>query len=222
MDGERIPGFKRYIQKYPQIDLGWKVKPWFDVDIEKLQAWYAALENKYSEWKFIYSQHAYMWKEDPGDPTGATGHRFQPDTAWYTLCWNGTQPGPMPPERGEAKPEWRDEDNDELYPRECFNGYALDLIKAMPLRSKRWLVTIHTPGTKLITHQDSPDKIRVHIPIHTNDQSNWIIDDEEFHMAPGKAYLVNTSLPHSVENSGTTNRIHLYGKVWTDEYQRSF
>jgi hypothetical protein len=34
--------------------------------------------------------------------------------------------------------------------------------------------------------------------------------------------LVNTSLPHSVENKGTTNRIHLYGKVWTDEYQRSF
>jgi hypothetical protein len=222
MDGERIPGFKRYIQKYPQVDLGWKVKPWFDVDIEKLQAWYKNLEDKYSEWKFIYSKHAYMWKEDPGDPTGATGHRFQPDTAWYTLCWNGTQPGPMPPERGEAKTEWRDEDNDELYPRECFTGYALDLIKSMPLRSKRWLVTIHTPSTKLITHQDSPDKIRVHIPIYTNDQSNWIIDGEEFHMSPGKAYLVNTSLSHSVENKGTTDRIHLYGKIWTEDANKLF
>jgi len=60
----------------------------------------------------------------------------------------------------------------------------------------------------------------VHIPIYTNQDSNWIIDGEEFHMAPGKAYLVNTTLPHSVENKGDTFRIHLYGKVWTEDYAR--
>ena len=85
------------------------------------------------------------------------------------------------------------------------------------MRSKKWLVTIHTPGTKLITHQDNPDKIRVHIPIHTNEDSNWIIGDEEVHMEPGWAYLVNTTIPHSVENKGSTNRIHLYGKVWMED-----
>lgn len=222
MDGERIPGFKRYIQKYPQIDLGWKVKPWFDVDIQKLQSWYANLEKQYADWKFVYGQHAYMWKEDPGDPTGMTGHAFQPDTSWYTLCWNGSRNGPLPPERGEALPEWQDKDNDELYPRKCFNGYALDLVTSMPIKSKRWLVTIHTPGTRLITHQDSPDKLRVHIPIHTNADSNWIIDGEEIHMEVGKAYLVNTSLPHSVVNNGNSNRIHLYGKVWIDDCKSLF
>jgi aspartyl/asparaginyl beta-hydroxylase (cupin superfamily) len=36
-------------------------------------------------------------------------------------------------------------------------------------------------------------------------------------MEPGWAYLVNTTLPHSVENAGENNRIHLYGKVWTSE-----
>jgi len=123
----------------------------------------------------------------------------------------------MPFERSQAKPEWHDIDNDELYPRQCFNGYALDLVKQLPVRSKRWLVTIHTPGTKLITHQDSPDKIRIHIPIYTNNQSMWNIDGEEFHMEPGWAYLVNTSLPHSLENNGSTDRIHLYGKVWTED-----
>jgi hypothetical protein len=139
------------------------------------------------------------------------------DTAYYTLCYNGDRPGPMPFERSQAKPEWHDIDNDELYPRQCFNGYALDLVKQLPVRSKRWLVTIHTPGTKLITHQDSPDKIRIHIPIYTNNQSMWNIDGEEFHMEPGWAYLVNTSLPHSLENNGSTDRIHLYGKVWTED-----
>jgi len=88
------------------------------------------------------------------------------------------------------------------------------------MRSKKWLVTIHTPGTKLITHQDAPDKIRVHIPIHTNADSNWIIGGKEYHMEVGWAYLVNTTIPHSVENKGTTDRIHLYGKVWTDDCRK--
>jgi aspartyl/asparaginyl beta-hydroxylase (cupin superfamily) len=92
----------------------------------------------------------------------------------------------------------------------------------MPVRSKKWLVTGHVPGTKLITHQDSPDKIRVHIPIFTNTQSNWNINGQEYHMEPGWAYLVNTTLPHSVENKGNTDRIHLYGKVWTKDIQCLF
>ena len=120
-------------------------------------------------------------------------------------------------EQGCAKEEYKDNDNDELNPRKCFTGYGLELVEKLPMRSKKWLVTIHTPGTKLITHQDSTDKIRVHIPIHTNEDSNWIIGGEEFHMEPGWAYLVNTTIPHSVENKGSTNRIHLYGKVWTDD-----
>jgi hypothetical protein len=217
MEGKHIPGFKRYIQEYPSVDLGWKVKEWFDVDIERLRSWYKDLEENYSSWKFIYAQHKNMWIEEVGDISGKTGHIFQDDTAWYTLCWNGDANGPLPPERAYAKPEFQDEDFDELYPRECFNGYARELIDSMPIRSKRWLVTIHTPGTKLITHQDSPDKIRVHIPIYTNNNSLWVIDGEEYHMKEGKAYLVNTSLPHSVFNNGTTDRIHLYGKVWIDE-----
>jgi aspartyl/asparaginyl beta-hydroxylase (cupin superfamily) len=114
-----------------------------------------------------------------------------------------------------AKLEYRDNDNDELNPRSCFNGYALDLVKSLPFRSKKWLVTVHTHGTKLITHQDAADKLRIHIPIHTNNQSKWLIDGEEYFMNPGWAYLVNTTLPHSVENLGNSKRIHLYGKVWT-------
>jgi hypothetical protein len=209
--------YKRYIEKLEPVDLGWKYKKWFPVDLEKLQKWYFDLEKNYQDWKFIYGQHKYMWIEDPGDPGGITGHRLMDDTSWYTLCWNGERQGPLPPERGHARPEFQDVDEDDLYPRKCFDGYALDIVRSLPCRSKRWLVTIHTPGTKLITHQDATDKIRIHIPIVTNDQSTWIIDGEDLHMEPGWAYLVNTSLPHSVVNNGTTNRVHLYGKVWVDD-----
>lgn len=217
MDGIPVPGKKRYIQTYPQIDLGFKVKKFMRVDVDRLQSWYKKLEEEYQDWKFVYSRHKHMWLEDPGDPNGVTGHRFMDDTSWYTLCWNGDDLGPKPPERGHAKPEFRDIDEDELYPRKIFNGYALELIESLPIRSKRWLVTIHPPGTKLINHQDSPDKIRIHIPIFTNDLSNWIVDGEEFHMETGWAYVVNTSLIHSVENKGNTDRVHLYGKIWIED-----
>lgn len=218
VEGRHIQGFKRYIQEYDGVvRWNWKVYPWFPVDVQKLRDWYNWLETEYSDWKFVYSQHKWMWKSDPADPTGQTGHRFMPDTSWYTLCWNGPERGALPPERGMAKPEYQDEDDDELHPREIFTGYPLDLIQSLPIRSKKWLVTIHTPGTKLITHQDSPDKIRIHIPIYTNENAVWTIDGEEFHMPPGYAYIVNTTVPHSTENKGETDRIHLYGKVWIED-----
>ena len=208
---------KRYIETYEPIDLGFKILPWFKIDEQKLLDWYRDLEENFSDWKFVIGENHHIWEEPIIDPLGVDGHYLPDETAYYTLCWNSDESGPKPFEQGMAKPEYRDNDNDELNPRACFRGYGLDLIKSMPIRSKKWLVTVHAPSTKLITHQDSPDKLRVHIPITTNDQSNWIIDGEEYHMKPGWAYLVNTTLPHSVENRGNTNRIHLYGKVWTDD-----
>lgn len=217
MEGIQVPGFKRYIQTYPQVNLGWVVKPWFPVDVQKIQSWYADLEKNYSDWKFLIGNNKHVWQEDIVDPDGITGHRLMDDTAYYTLCWNSDVEGPLPFEQGQAKLEYRDNDNGQLNPRKCFSGYGLELIKSMPIRSKKWLVTIHTPGTKLIPHQDAPDKIRVHIPIHTNSDSTWVIDGKEYYMEPGWAYLVNTTLIHSLENKGNTDRIHLYGKVWTKD-----
>ena len=217
-EGQHIPGFKPYIRTYKPLDLDWKVKRLFAVDVTKIQSWYKDLEENWNGWKFIYGKHHQeMWKMEVGDPTGKTGHIFKEDTAWYVLCFNGDKEGPLPPETVIAKDEYKDEDLDELYPRKNFYGYGRELVDNLPVRSKRWMVTIHTPGTKLITHTDSTDKIRIHIPIHTNKDSNWILDGEQIHMEPGYAYLVNTSIPHSVENKGTTDRIHLYGKVWADE-----
>lgn len=209
--------FFRYIEKHKPIDLGFTVKKLFKVDVEKIKQWYKELEKNYEDWKFIIGENHHVWQFPIVDPKGINGHYFPDDAAYYTLCWNSDEPGPKPFEQGCAREEYRDNDNDELNPRKCFTGYGLDLVKKLPFKSKKWLVTIHTPGTKLITHQDSPDKIRVHIPIITNNDSNWIIDGQEYHMEPGWAYLVNTTIPHSVENNGTTNRIHLYGKVWTDD-----
>jgi hypothetical protein len=206
---------KRYIERHEPLDLGFDIAKLFPVDIDKIQKWFIDLENNYKDWKFIIGDNHHVWQIPISDLSGKTGHILPDRTGYYTLCWNGNEPGPKPFEQGCAKPEYRDDDNDELNPRECFKGYGLELVKKIPFKSKKWLVTVHVPGTKLITHQDSPDKLRIHIPIFTNLESNWIINNREYHMEPGWAYLVNTTLPHSVENKGTTDRIHLYGKVWT-------
>lgn len=213
--------FKRYIEEYESVDLGFKVKKLFEIDIVKLQTWYKELETNFSDWKFVIGKNNHVWQFPISDPEAKTGHYFPDDAAYYTLCWNDDSPGPKPFEQGCAKSEYRDNDNDELNPRKCFSGYALELVKQLPFRSKKWLVTVHTPGTKLITHQDAPDKLRIHIPIYTNDKSNWMIDEEEIHMEPGWAYLVNTTLPHSLENAGLTERVHLYGKVWTEDIKNA-
>jgi hypothetical protein len=208
---------KRYLEQHEPVDLGFKIHKWFSVDIDKLRAWHSNLEQNYSDWKFIYGDNLHIWETIPDDPTGLEGHIMPPSTGYYTLCWNNDDTGPKPFEQGCAKLEYRDNDNDELNPRTIFEGYALDIVKSLPVRSKKWLVTDQPPGTKLITHQDSPDKIRVHIPIYVDNTSNWIVDGEEMFMEPGYAYLVNTTLPHSIENKGTNNRVHLYGKVWTED-----
>ena len=213
---------KRYIENHEPIDLGFKVKPWFKVDVEKLLSWYSDLEENFSDWKFIVGDNHHIWKERIVDPKGITGHYLPDANAYYTLCWNSDEPGPKPFEQGQAKDQYKDDDNDLLNPRKCFRGYVLDIVQNLPCRSKKWLVTIHKPETKLITHQDATDKIRLHIPIQTNDNSNWIIDNETFHMDVGWAYLVNTTLPHSVENKGQTDRIHVYGKIWTEDIQKLF
>jgi len=208
---------KRYLEKCEPVDLGFKIKPWFQIDIAQLREWYHNLERNYADWKFIYGENLHVWNEIPDDPLGITGHILPYDTGYYVLCWNNDDFGPKPFEQGCAKPEYKDDDNDKLNPRKCFDGYALEIINSLPVRSKKWMVTDQPPGTKLITHQDAPDKIRVHIPIYVDNTCNWIVDGEEMFMEPGWVYLVNTTLPHSIENKGTKNRVHLYGKVWTED-----
>ena len=45
-EGQHIPGFKPYIRTYKPLDLDWKVKRLFAVDVDKIQSWYKDLEDK--------------------------------------------------------------------------------------------------------------------------------------------------------------------------------
>lgn len=70
------------------------------------------------------------------------------------------------------------------------------------------------PGSIIKTHVDQelgyPDGyFRIHVPVQTNPDVEFIVNDHNLVMKPGECWYANFSLPHSVANRGTTNRIHL-------------
>jgi hypothetical protein len=62
---------------------------------------------------------------------------------------------------------------------------------------------------------------RVHIPILTNSEVYFILNEERLPMNLGQAWYTNINFPHSVANKGTTNRVHLVidciRNDWSDE-----
>ncbi len=69
------------------------------------------------------------------------------------------------------------------------------------------------PGGVILPHRDAnpaakwPHKI--HVPLLTNDGVTFFIDGVGHHLAVGEAVEVSNMAVHSVENAGTTDRIHL-------------
>jgi len=157
-----------------------------------------------------------MWKYDPQEKIG---EYFQPDTAWIMLTWGDDTQGPVPWLRTITKDEYNAQmPGDHLSPRECFKGYMLDMISKFPMTASDVQVALHTPGTKLPPHQDSPEKFRFHIPILTNANAKFIINGKETHLpADGWIYIVNTTYPHYTDNQGDTTRVHIYGAIDTEQ-----
>jgi mannose-6-phosphate isomerase-like protein (cupin superfamily) len=95
-------------------------------------------------------------------------------------------------------------------------GFAEWLLDVFPY-ARQLSMAAHPPGTQIRTHVDSDTYFKIHIPLVINDSSYFIFDNEQFVMKPGKMYLVNTAVPHSTINKGTTTRVHLFFKVPIDK-----
>ena len=61
---------------------------------------------------------------------------------------------------------------------------------------------------------------RIHIPLVTNQNVIFTVDDERFYLKKGHVYEINNSKLHSVQNKNdpTYNRIHLIFDYMPDEY----
>lgn len=82
------------------------------------------------------------------------------------------------------------------------------------------------PGAIINPHTDhslgyEDGVFRVHIPIMTNPDVHFILNDERIIMQAAEAWYTNVNLTHSVRNEGTTHRVHFVvdciRNAWSDE-----
>jgi aspartyl/asparaginyl beta-hydroxylase (cupin superfamily) len=68
-------------------------------------------------------------------------------------------------------------------------------------------------GSRIAPHRDDHQMFdmahRIHLPIITNDEVDFTIDGQVYHMKEGVAYEINNKLEHSVKNNSNTGRVHL-------------
>lgn len=108
--------------------------------------------------------------------------------------------------------------------KECpYFRYVLDQFQC-PVESAR-LMKLKV-GAHILPHKDhalgyEDGSFRIHVPIITHDQIEFIVDDKQVVMCEGECWYTNVNLTHSVANRGSIDRVHLVMDFtrndWTDE-----
>jgi hypothetical protein len=70
------------------------------------------------------------------------------------------------------------------------------------------------PGASIREHRDhklsfEDGVARVHVPVKTTSEVEFMLDGNRVEMAEGEAWYLNFNLRHSVKNNGDSDRIHL-------------
>lgn len=82
------------------------------------------------------------------------------------------------------------------------------------------------PGSFILPHVDldagyESGLFRLHIPIKTNADVKFTVNDVAAKMEAGDCWYANFNLPHSVENNGASDRVHLVidckRNAWSDK-----
>lgn len=68
-------------------------------------------------------------------------------------------------------------------------------------------------GAKIRKHVDGGTMLhysrRIHIPVITNPEVYFTVNNEKIHMIESQGYEINNTLPHSVENNSPLDRVHI-------------
>ena len=78
-------------------------------------------------------------------------------------------------------------------------------------------------GSVIRTHVDSgldptSGMARIHIPIVSNAGVEFLLNGSPVAMAPGSAWYLRLSDPHSAANRGDGDRVHLVVDCWTNDW----
>ena len=92
--------------------------------------------------------------------------------------------------------------------------YFQDLLASLPCPINSVRLMKLTPGSVIKEHADydlslEDGNARLHIPITTNPQVEFFLNKRRLTMNAGECWYLRLSEPHSVENHGEENRVHL-------------
>jgi hypothetical protein len=87
-------------------------------------------------------------------------------------------------------------------------------IEALPGTRNRIRLMRLRPGGEIFRHSDpmsdiDPTLVRLHIPIVTNPDVDFRVNDQRIVMSPGELWNIDVRFPHQVRNGGETVRVHL-------------
>lgn len=80
-------------------------------------------------------------------------------------------------------------------------------------------------GSVIKKHKDAQmnfenGEARIHIPVKTNDQVEFYIEDERINMKEGECWYLNLNLEHNVNNFGSEDRIHLVVDCMVNDWMK--
>jgi len=92
--------------------------------------------------------------------------------------------------------------------------YIKSILEHFPSEFKTIRLLKLAPGAIIKEHKDAElayeyGEARIHIPILTNPDVEFYLDNERVDMKPGECWYMNFDLPHRIINKSATNRIHL-------------
>ena len=92
------------------------------------------------------------------------------------------------------------------YFQQCIGNLPFDVRSARILKL--------APGAIIRQHRDvgisiDHDEARFHVPIVTNDATEFAVADLPLAFSPGECWYINVDLPHRIVNRGVCDRIHL-------------
>ena len=79
------------------------------------------------------------------------------------------------------------------------------------------------PGSTIKRHEDSgldPENgmLRIHMPIFTEPEVRFLLNDVPVAMTPGSAWYLRLSDPHEVLHRGAADRVHLVVDCWSNDW----
>lgn len=176
-----------------------------DFDIKKIDNIHFSQKDLEDYYTDIKENFDYLKWTMPDTPNTKLGGLYG-----YGILTNKDNPDECTDPPGSRKDKTRY--NPLIKPTKMLKGFAKKLFDQIPYMEEL-VITGHPSNSGIPSHVDKDEHVRVHIPLYTNNDSNFIVNETVYILEPNNAYIVNTKRIHTTINNGKCDRVHLHFKI---------